>query len=507
MKHHKSNATLAMMTLCAALITTTAFAQNAPPKYSAKVPPEIQTPDTVQTRIGTLKFIDGAPDPETVQKVYDQLDFGRGIEAFLQGIPATSVYAACEGIDKAGAKRNHGFGITEDLMDARSLFLTPNSTVVYVFTCIDLKDGPVVMQVPPKVLGPVDDAYFRWVTDIGLTGPDQGKGGKYLFVPPGYSGNLPSEGYFVAKPRTNFNLIFFRAFVENGDIAAAVRDVRANARLYALSAAANPPTTGFINTSGLRFNTISANTFQFYEELNAVVQNEPADFLEPETVGLFAAIGIKKGKAFAPDGRMKAILTDAVAVGNGAARAIDWASRDPRSKFYPDRQWVNGFIGGSYQFLDGAERMLDARTLFLYYATGITPAMADAKPGTGSAYAGAFRDSKGRYFDGSKTYKVTLPAPIPMNNFWSFVVYDNQSRSMLETDQKTAGLDSNSKSLKANADSSYTVWFGPKAPAGQEGNWVQTWPGKGWNVLLRLYGPLEPRFDKTWKPGDIELIE
>jgi len=501
------SAALLATALCAAPMTPLALAQNAPPKYSAKVPPEIQTPDTVQTRIGTLKFIDGAPDPETVQKVYDQLDFGRGVEAFLQGIPADSIYAACEGIDKAGVKRNRDFGITEDLMDARSLFLTPNSTVVYVFACIDLKGGPMVMQVPPKVLGPVDDAYFRWVTDIGLTGPDQGKGGKYLFVPPGYGGSVPSDGYFVAKSRTNLNLIFFRAFVENGDIAAAVRNVKADARLYALSAAANPPASAFLNTSGLQFNTIGANTFHFYEELDAVVQNEPADFVEPETVGLFAAIGIKKGKPFAPDARMKAILTDAVAVGNATARAIDWASRDPRSKFYPDRQWTNGFIGGSYQFLDGAERMLDARTLFLYYATGITPAMADAKPGTGSQYAAAFRDSRGRYFDGSKTYKVTLPAPIPVNNFWSFVVYDNQTRSMLETDQKTAGLDSNSKSLKANPDGSYTVWFGPMAPAGQEGNWVQTWPGKGWNVLLRLYGPLEPWFDRTWKPGDIELVQ
>ena len=148
--------------------------------------------------------------------------------------------------------------------------------------------------------------------------------------------------------------------------------------------------------------------------------------------------------------------------------------------------------------------MLDARTLFHYYATGITPAMAAAKPGTGSAYAGAFRDAQGRYLDGGKTYKVTLPAPIPAGDFWSFTVYDNQTRSMLETDQKLAGIDSNQRDFKKNSDGSVTVWFGPKAPAGQENNWVQTMPGKGFNVLLRLYGPLQAWFDKTWKPGDFE---
>ena len=353
----------------------------------------------------------------------------------------------------------------------------------------------------------MDDAYFRWVTDIGLTGPDKGKGGKYLFVPPGYSGSAPSEGYFVAKPRTNLNLIFFRAFVENGDLAAAVRGVKAGTRLYHLSAAANPPPTAFLNTSGMQLNTISANTFQFYQELNAVVQNEPADFVSAETVGLFAAIGIKKGHAFAPDARMQAILTDAVAVGNATARAIDWASRDPRAKFYPDRQWVTAFIGGSYLFADAGERMLDARSMFFYYATGITPAMAYSKPGTGSAYAAAFRDSEGRYLDGGKTYKITLPGPIPAKQFWSFTVYDNQTRSMLETDQKLAGIDSTERGVKTNPDGSATVWFSPKAPAGQEQNWVETRPGKGWNTLLRLYGPLGPWFDKTWKPGDFELVQ
>jgi len=488
-----------------------ALAQSAsPPKYSADIPSYITTPDSVETRIGTLKFNNGVPDQKTTQMVYDQIDFGRGIEAFLKGMPATSVYAACQGMDSVGVKRNQGIGITEDLMDARSLFLTPNTTTVYVISCIDLKDGPIVVQVPPGVLGPVDDAYFRWATDVGLTGPDAGRGGKYLFVPPGYTGTLPTDGYFIVKPKTNGLIAFYRAFVKAGDIAAAVRNVKEYAKifpLYGLTDAGDPPAPSFVNISGLKFNTISSNTFRFYEELNAVVQNEPADFVDPDLVGLFAAIGIQKGKPFAPDARMKTILTDAVAVANGFARANLFSSRDPRTKIYPDRQWVTPFVGGSYQFLSGAERLLDAEAMFFYYATGISPAMSMAKVGTGSAYAGAFRDAKGNEFDGGKTYKITLPGPIPAKEFWSFVVYDNQTRSLLETDQKGAGIDSNAKGMKKNADGSVTVWFGPKAPAGQEGNWVQTIPGKGWNVLLRLYGPLEPWFEKSWKPGDIELAQ
>jgi hypothetical protein len=485
-----------------------ATAQTAPPpKYSAKVPSYIMTPDTVETRIGTLKFFDGQPDPETVKKAYDNLDYVRGVEAFLSGMPAASVYALCEGLSGAGVKRNGSIGIMEDLMDARSVFLTGNSTTVYVLMCLDLKDGPVVVEVPPGVLGPADDAFFRWVTDVGLTGPDKGKGGKYLFVPPGYTGKLPSSGYFVAKSPTYSNLLFYRAFVKDDNIAAASTGVKAKARIYPLSAAGNPPQQAFVNLSGKQFNTVHANTFHFYEEINEVIQHEPDNAFDPEIVGMFASIGIKKGKPFAPDARMKATLTDAIAVANATARAIVFAPRDERVKFYPDRQWGTGFVGGSYEFLNNGERMLDARTLFHYYATGITPAMAFAKPGSGSAYAIAARDSKGAYLEGGKTYKITLPAPIPVAQFWSFVVYDGQSRSMLETDQKLAGLDSNQKDIKKNADGSVTVWFAPKPPAGQESNWVQTMPGKGWNTLLRLYGPLEPWFNKTWKPGDFELVE
>jgi len=236
-----------------------------------------------------------------------------------------------------------------------------------------------------------------------------------------------------------------------------------------------------------------------------VVQNEPEDWVDADTLGLYAAIGVRKGQPFAPDARMREILTDAVAVANAIARSNLFASRDPRTRIYDNRQWFTPFVGGSYQFLNGAERLLDARMMFFYYATGITPAMTESKPGTGSAYAITVRDGTGRYLDGSRTYKVTLPGPIPAKNFWSFTAYDNQTRSLLATDQKLAGIDSTLPGIEMSQDGGVTVWFGPEAPAGHEKNWVQTWPGKGYNAALRLYGPLEPWFDQSWRPGDLEL--
>jgi hypothetical protein len=318
------------------------------------------------------------------------------------------------------------------------------------------------------------------------------------------------DGHFVVKPRTNTLLVFFRVFVRDNDIAGSVQQAKLGTNVYPVDATTEkgvPPKATFVNTSGVKFNTVSANTMRFFDELNDVVQREPADFVDADKVGLFASIGIRKGQPFAPDARMKAILTDAVAVGNATARTILFDSRDPRVKFFPDRQWITPFVGGSYLFLQGAERLLDAKTMFFYFATGITPAMAMSKVGSGSAYAASFRDSRGEFLDGGKTYKVTLPGPVPAKEFWSFVVYDNQTRSLLETDQKLAGVDSHHPGLKTNADGSVTIWFGPKPPAGQENNWVQTVAGKGWNMLLRLYGPLEPWFDKSWKPGDPEVVQ
>ena len=444
--------------LCVASVNPAALAQTSTlagkPKYAADVPASIKTPDTVQTeRLGTLKFFDGMPDAGTVKKAYDNLDFMRGVETFLTGIPATSIYAFLHGLQAAGVEPNTSFGITADALDARQLWLTPNTTVIYVLGSFDLTKGPVVMEAAPGLVGPIDDAYFRFVTDVGFTGPDKGQGGKYLLVPPDYTGELPKTGYFIVHSKTYRNWLLGRAFVKNGDKAATVKAVESSMRIYPYAQAANPPATKFVNLSGKKYNTIHSNDFSFYDELNSVVQHEPEDAFDPELVGVWAGIGIKKGQPFAPDARMKKILTDAVAVGNATARAISFSPRKKAVYFYPDRQWNSPFAGGSYEFMDHGERVLDDRVFFHYLATGITPSMAKSDVGKGSAYAFTARDSIGRYLDGGKTYSVTIPSPVPAKDFWSFVVYDGQTRSVLETDQVTGGLDNLNPSVKPDRKS------------------------------------------------------
>jgi hypothetical protein len=474
-------------------------------KMTTPIPPSITTPDSVDTSIGTLKFFDGFPDDATVQKVYDNLDFQRGVQTFLSGMPGPSLVGMRTGFAKLGALNNNVL-LFENRLDSKSLFLTGNTDSVYFSTWINLKDGPMVLETPPKVLAFLDDSWFQYVTDIGNAGRDKGKGGKYLVLPPGYTGSVP-EGYFVAKSRTYNLWLMGRGFKVNGDLTPAVDGIKKNLRIYPLSQAANPPVTKFINASGVELNTVHSNDFSYFEELNKVVQEEPSEALDPERLGLFASIGIEKGKPFAPDARMKKILTDSAAVGNATARALLFRTRMKDAYYFPNSAWLTTFSGGYEFLLQPGVRNLDARTMFFYYATGITPAMAMKMVGVGSQYAAAFVDSTGKPLDGSKTYKIHLPPNIPAKNFWSFTLYDNQTRSMLQTDQQFPSVNSTDKGVVTNPDGSVDVWFGPAAPKGHEANWAQTVPGKGWNVIFRLYGPLEPWFDKTWRPGEFELVQ
>jgi hypothetical protein len=492
------------------------------PGYNHEIPEQIMTPDRVETRIGTLEFFDGLPTEATVEKVYDHLDLMRGVETFLNGIPATSIEGLRLGMVQIGADASNKAAIMDSLMDSSPLFLTGNTDTVYCSVFFDLKkEGPTVVEVPPKCgPGTVNDAYFRFVTDMGAPGPERGAGGKYLILPPDYSGEVvPSAGgatteidgenYFVSRSTSYVNWLILRGFLVDGKPDAATAMFKDGLKIYPLANAGDPPAMQFISGSSKNYNTIHANSYEFYEELNTVIQREPISMLDPELRGLFASIGIQKGQPFAPDSRMKKILTEAVAIGNATARGITFRPRLEGVYYYPNSAWATAFVGGSHEWLkDGGDggRNLEARTLFFYMATVNTPAMVAKMVGKGSQYAYATADAQGAYLDGSKTYRLNIPANVPALDFWSIVIYDPQTRSELQTHQPFPSKNNKRDKLMENADGSVDLYFGPTAPDGKEANWIETVPGKGWFTLLRLYGPLEPWFDKTWQPGEIELV-
>ncbi len=501
----RTTISLAGAVIAGLLFATSALAQTSPKmKMTTPIPEKITTPARIESRLGTLEFPQGFPTDSTAEKLYEHLDFMHGVEAFLYAMPGASVHAAGRGIKSEGGD-NQTVLIMEQLMDSRSLFLTANTESIYSMMWLDLKDGPLVIESPPDILGIVNDHWFHYVGDIGNAGPDRGKGGKYLLLPPGYKGEVP-EGYFVLRSRTYQNLYFWRGFIKDGSTATAVENTKKFAKVYPLADAKNPPPMKFIDVSGKYFNTIGGNDFSFFEDINEIVQAEPNEAYSPEILGMLAAIGIEKGKPFNPDEKLKKTLTEAVAVGNATARTIAFKPRMKDAYLNPNSAWFFPFVGGSYQFLSQpGVRNLAARVLYSYNYTGVTPAMAFEMVGIGSQYVMATTDSKGRPLEGAKTYKIQLPPNIPAKDFWSFVAYDNQSRSMLQTDQQFPSIGSKNKDIVINADGSVDVWFGPTAPKGHENNWVQTVPGRGWSVLLRLYGPEKSWFDKTWKPGEFEL--
>jgi hypothetical protein len=406
----------------------------------------------------------------------------RSVEVFLNFIPAASIEAIRLGMAEQGAVKSNQVLIFDQLADSNPLFLTANTDTVYAMVMLDLeKDGPTVVEIPPGTgPGTVDDAFFRFVTDMGRPGPDKGKGGKYLILPPGYEGDVPPD-YFVSRSPSYVNWIALRGFLVDGKPDAATKNFKEGLKVYPLAQAKKPPPMDFISGSKKVFNTIHANNAAFYDELAHVIANEPVDFIDPELRGLAASIGIRKNKPFAPDERMKAILVEAAAVANATARAIDFQTRDSSAYYYDNSQWKTAVVGGDYNWLiDGGRggRNLDARTSFFYQATVNTPAMVRKMPGVGSQYAYTETDAGGSYLDGAKNYRVNIPADVPAKDFWSVVLYDPQTRSELQTSQPFPSKNNKRDKLIVNADGSVDLFFGLKAPPGKEANWTQTVPTK-----------------------------
>ncbi|MGB5414540.1 MAG: DUF1254 domain-containing protein [Polyangiales bacterium] len=499
---------LALVALGFALSVQSAATAQHRYEWSTPYPPSVVTPNTVTSSIGKLEFFDGVPMKSTVKKVYAYVDRARAVDVYIRLLPVVSLYTQMRAEAEGGAVESHQVLFHEELADAKARFLTTNNTTLYLWAHIDLeKNGPTVIESPPGVLGVLDDMNFRYLTDIGVAGPDKGKGGKYLILPPGYQGEVP-KGYFVVRSKTFMVWNFMRGYLDKG-IEWARDNIKNNLKVYPLSRKRKPPKMQFINASGMALDAVPPRDFSFYESLNAVVQKEPLDLLDPETRGQVAAIGIVKGQPFKPDARMKKILTDAAAIGEAYARANTHYPRDPGQPIYKDTdsEWIMGFADKDTYFLKDGARRLDARLWMHYNAIVVTPAMALTRPGKGSDYGIANLDENHRPMDGAKTYRLHLPANPPVKDFWAVTLYDTMTRTLLQTDQRFTTVDSYREGLEKNADGSIDIYFAPKPPKGKENNWLQTIPGKSWFIILRMYGPLAPWIDQTWRPSELELVE
>ena len=460
--------------------------------------------ETLKTRSGSYEFKGGYPTTEAAKALHEQMVINRAAEVYLTQVPVVGIASTCKGLRQAGDGTSEPFVIWESLMDANTLLLTANTETVYGLGCIDLKaNGPTVFEAPPKMLGNIMDALQRFLSDVGPPGPDKGQGGKYLLLPPGYEGAVP-EGYFVVRSPTNTALVGVRGFKVDGKTDQAVALMK-QLRLYPLSAAANPPPMQYVDGSGKAIDTIHSDNASFYKELDGVVQSEPAEVFSPLERFQMESIGIRKGQPLADDAPHRALLEEGARLGAAMARANSFASVDRETYYYDDRQWQ--YIGDvPYTWMRDGVLEVDRRAYAYYMALGNSPAMMDKNVGIGSYYLWTYKDASGTPLDGGRNYKLTIPANVPAKDFWSVLVYDALSRSQIQNGQAFPSVSVYS-GPKTNPDGSVDVYFGPNTPEGQEKNWIQTVPGRGWFPMVRFYGPQPPLYDKSWKLPDVALLD
>jgi hypothetical protein len=456
-------------------------------------------------------FEGGYPTPETVQRAYDDADLARAVQAYRYFFPTVSGAAIFRGAAAAGATPNRVLGVLETA--PRHLGFTLNSDTPYGPIQLDLRAGPMVLELPPgPLMCAAMDLNQRWVADMGLPGPDAGRGGKHLLLPPGYAGDVPA-GYHAATSSTYRVIVGARTLPLGGDVPGAVARLRQiTVRPLDPPADWTPPEWRDLTGPDMDTTPLAVETsLAFWEVLHEVLDTEPGLAGDPSAFGDLAALGIARGRPFAPDARLRAILERAAVLGNAQLRVQVFADRRPDRVVWPDRRWewaALRFEDGDFTAAAGGAPYLDvdAREKWFFQAIAASPAMFRRSEGAGSLYWLGLRDATGAYLDGGRAYTLSVPQPVPARLFWSVTVYDALTRSQIQADQGKAALRSLFELTDVAETPTADLYFGPTAPPGQEGRWIQTLPGRGWFVYFRIYGPEGPAFDGTWKPGDFEAV-
>ncbi len=453
-------------------------------------------------------FERGYPIHGTRDDAFDDADLTRAIEAYRFFYPTVSGAAIIDGDIKVGLVPNKIFGLLDTTPD--QLIFTANSDTPYGPILLDLSGGPLVVELAPGPLIVVSmDVNQRWVADMGLPGPDAGRGGKHVLLPPDYRGTQPwDENTYVHRSSSNRLIVGARALPVDGDVLGAKR-LLTTIKVYPLDTTTPWTTPQWREVTGVKQDTTPLQyerTIKFWEVLHRAIDEEPAFDGYHAFYGELAALGIVKGEPFKPGPRIKAILERAAQLGNDQMRVQSFDDRRHDRFPWHDRKWqwtALRYEDGDFNtatYLD-----LEAREKWFYQAIGASPAMFRRDDKAGSLYWLGLRDAHDAYLNGGKSYKLSVPLPVPGKLFWSVTVYDSETRSQIQTEQRRAALRSMFE-LKDASGSDVTLYFGPEVPSGQEERWIKTIPGRGWFVYFRIYGPERAAFDGSWKPGDFEHL-
>jgi hypothetical protein len=479
-----------------------------------------------QEKMAAIPFEENRATAESAQALRDELLYHRATQTYLWALPLVSSLGMKGGSEKAFGEGYNVLPVWKKRLDAKTLVTTPNSDVIYAMSYVDLgKDGPLVMDAPPNLQGilldfwqrpiPVDGG--RYAGDVGFFGPDQGKGGKFLMLPPGYKGDVP-EGHFVYRSGTNNVIIFLRAFYADPNDLKPTIDFVEQTKVYPLKGEAKA--MKYPDASGVPVDMLPISNGTAFEKLKTLVDAEGPHLADPDWMGMLAGLGVVKGEPFQPDDRTRGILDRAAKTAYKMSRVIafDEAVSGRSLRVYDGRRWINPMADATADKpsgkLDLGWRRVDrggaldviCRPWFFsnYYA--VSPGMLSQVPGKGAFYVMAFTDSDGVPLTGASNYKLTLPKDVPAANFWSVTLYEAENGASLANGQPFPSLGSRDKPAQ-NADGSTDLYLGPKAPTGQEKNWLATVPGRGYFAILRLYGPTEPALAKKWVPGDVTKVK